>query len=338
MAVTSQVKTCEAAGIYAKPEARKILEYLLANTQTVLEPSYLANDELRYQRVEMILGDVPVDTVGLLGEMAAAGTLSSELVDKAPACPECGSKQLSTRYACPQCSTYDINRTYLFEHLKCGKVGNEESFKKGDEIICPKCQAVLHNFGVEYRAVGVWYECNKCKNSFNNPNHLHFCRPNHHEFSPDRVNLVPVYKYELNRKAIEQIRKGVLVYAEAITFLENLGLEVKAPHSLPGKSGEPQPFDIVVVLPKKGWRSEEKIVAVDAMVDDSAVGNDAVKSFAGKVKEAKPSDSYLIAVPRLTEEARALAKNLRVNYFEGPTLSEAMQSFRSKGIIKAFAP
>jgi DNA-directed RNA polymerase subunit RPC12/RpoP len=309
---------------------------LLANTQTILEPSYLSNDELRYQDVEKVLGDVPIDTPTLLREMAEAGTLSPELVDKAPACPECSSKQLSTRYACPQCSTYDINRTYLFEHLKCGKVGNEESFKKGDEIICPKCQAVLHNFGVEYRAVGVWYECNKCKNSFNNPNHVHFCRPNHHEFSPDRVNLVPVYKYELNRKAIEEIRKGVLVYAEAITFLENLGLDVKAPHSLPGRSGEPQLFDIVLVLPKKGWRSEEKTVAVDAIVGDSAVGDDTVKSFAGKVKEAKPSDSYLIAVPGLSEEARTSAKNLRVEHFEGSTLSEALQAFRTKSIIKDY--
>jgi hypothetical protein len=336
MAVTSQVKQNEPADIYTKPEARKILEYLLANSQTSLEPSYLPNDELRYQQVEQILEDAPIDAPVLLGEMASAGTLSPELVDKAPACPECSSKQLSTRYTCPQCSTYDINRTYLFEHLKCGKVGNEESFKKRDEIICPKCQAVLHNFGVEYRAVGVWYECNKCKNSFNTPNHLHLCRPNHHEFSPDRVNLVPVYKYELNRKAIEQIRKGVLVYAEAIMFLENLGLEVKAPHSLQGRSGAPQLFDIVLILPKKGWRSEEKVVAVDAIVGNSAVGDETVKDFAARVKEAKPSESYLIAVPGLAEEARTLARNLRVEHFEGASLNEAMRLFQSKSIIKDY--
>ena len=336
MTVTSQVKERESAGIYAKPEARKILEYLLGNVQTALTPSFLPNDELVYQQVDTILGQAPADTPGLLSEMASAGTLLSEFVDKAPACPECGSKQLSTRYACPQCSTYDINRTYLFEHLKCGKVGNEESFKKGNEIICPKCQAVLHNFGVEYRAVGVWYECNKCKNSFNNPNHLHFCRANHHKFSPDRVNLVPVYKYELNKRAIEQIRREVLVYAEAITFLEDLGLTVKAPHSLPGKSGEPQPFDIVLLLPKKGWRGEEKIVAVDAVVNKLPVEADAVRGFAAKARDARPSGSYLVAVPGLTEEARTLAKNMKVDFAEGPTMHEAMQSFQSKSIIKEY--
>ena len=336
MTVTSQVKENAPTGIYANPEARKILQYLLGHSQSALEPSFLANDELSYGLVETILGSVRPDVAGLLNEMVSAGTLASELVDKAPSCPECGSKQLSTRYTCPKCSAYDVTRTYLLEHLKCGKVGNEDGFKKGDEIVCPKCQTVLHNYGVEYRAVGVWYECNKCKNSFNNPNHIHFCRPKHHEFSPDRVNLVPIYKYELNKKAIEQIRKEVLVYAEAISFLENLGLNVKAPHSLPGKSGEPQLFDIVLLLPKKGWRSEEKIVAVDALVGDFPAGTDAVRAFAAKVKEAKPSDSCLIAVPGLAEDARGLAKNLKIDYVEGPTLNEAMQTFQSKSIVKEY--
>ncbi len=336
MTVASQVKEDAPTGIYANTEARKILQYLLGHTQTALEPSFLANDELSYGLVDTILGNVQLNVSDLLNEMVSAGALTSELVDTAPSCPECGSKQLSTRYTCPKCSAYDINRTYLFEHLKCGKMGNEDSFKKGGEIICPNCQTVLHNYAVEYRALGVWYECNKCGNSFNTPNHLHFCRFKHHKFSPDRVNLVPIYRYDLNKKAIEQIRKEILVYAEAITFFENLGLNVKAPHSLPGKSGEPQPFDIVLVLRKKGWRGEEKLVAVDAIVGNSAVGNDAVKSFAGKVKEAKPSDSYLIAVPGLSEEARTVAKNLRVDYFESPTLSEAMQAFQSKSIIKDY--
>ncbi len=334
MTVTSQVKEEADTGIYAKPKARKILEYLLANDQSVLEPSFLPNDELVYKQVNTILGQEPADAAALLDEMASAGTLLPELVDKAPACPECGSKQLSTRYSCPQCSSYDIDRTYLFEHLKCGKVGKEESFKKGNEVICPKCQAVLHNFGVEYRSVGVWYECEKCKNSFNIPNHFHFCRANLHTFSLYRVRLDPVYKYELNKSAMESIRKQVLVYAEAVTFLEDLGLTVKAPHSILGKSGQPQHFDIVLVLPKKGWRTEEKIVAVDAIVGKSAMEPNAVRNFSAKVKDARPSEGYLIAVPGLTEEARSVARNQKVEFIEASTLKEAMESFRSKSIIK----
>jgi predicted RNA-binding Zn-ribbon protein involved in translation (DUF1610 family) len=336
MTVMSQAKESSPTGIYANMEARKILQYLLGHTRTVLEPVFLPNDEVSYGEAETILGNVPSDVSDLLNEMVSAGALVSELVDKAPSCPECGSKQLSTRYTCPKCSAYDITRTYLFEHLKCGKVGNEDSFKKSGQIICPKCQTVLHNYGVEYRALGVWYECNKCGNSFNNPNHLHLCRSKHHKFSPDRVSLVPIYKYELNKKALEQIRKEVLVYAEAITFFENLGLKVIAPHSLPGKSGEPQPFDIVLVLRKKGWRGEEKLVAVDAVLGYIPAGTDVVRGLAAKVKEAKPSGCCLIAVPGLAEDARDLAKNLKIDYVEGATLNEAMHTFQSKSIVKEY--
>ena len=90
------------------------------------------------------------------------------------------------------------------------------------------------------------------------------------------------------------------------------------------------------MLPKKGWRSEEKIVAVDALVGDFPAGTDVVRAFAAKVKEAKPSDSCLIAVPGLAEDARGLAKNLKIDYVEGPTLNEAMQALQSKSIIKDY--
>ncbi len=320
--------------MFSNQGSRKILEYLLRNAQAVLAPTILPTDEVKYEQVESILGNVPNDASGLLSQMAAAGVLVSELVDKVPACPECGSMQLSTRYFCPQCRSHDIARTFLLEHLKCGKVGGEESFKKGEEIICPNCQAVLHNFGVEYRAVGIWYECNKCKNSFNNPTHSHFCRPKHHEFPPERVRLVPVYHYIINKSAIEKIRREVLVYAEVVTALENVGLTVLAPHDLEGRSGQVHPFDAVLVIPKKGWRGEERVVAMDIIMKDDPTGVEVAKEFVAKAKDARPYEAYMITVPGLTEDARSLLKNAKFPYFEGASLKEAVQAFQEgSGIL-----
>lgn len=334
MVVASEVKDAVSAGIYAKPEARKILEFLLEFPQTLLTATLLPNDELRFEEVEKILGETSTDVVQLLDEMTAAKVLVSQLVDKVPTCPSCGSKQVSTRYFCPECASHDINRAHLFEHLKCGKVGNEESFKKGEQIICPKCQTVLHDFGVEYRAIGVWYECNKCKNSFNNPNHAHFCRPKHHEFSTERVALVPVYQYELNRGSMESIRREVLVYADAITYLESLGLTVKAPYSLVGKSGQSHTFNIVLTLPKKGWRGEERTVAIDVVVKGYATELDVFKDYVAKARDVKPSQAYLIATEALSEDTRALLRDAKLPFFEGPSLREAMQAFREGSILK----
>lgn len=334
MVLASEAKEAASTGIYSKPEARKILEFLLEFPQTTLTATLTPNDELKFEQIEKLLGETPTDIVRLLDEMTSADALVSQFVDKVPACPNCGSKQVSTRYFCPQCSSHDIVRTYLFEHLKCGKVGNEENFKKGEQIICPKCQTILHDFGVEYRAIGVWYECNNCKNSFNNPNHTHFCRPKHHEFATERVALVPVHQYELNRSSMDSIRREVLVYADAIAYLENLGFTVKAPHSLVGKSGQPHSFNMVLSLAKKGWRGEERTVAVDVIVNGFATEPEVFKDYLAKARDVKPSQAYLIATPALPEDTKVLLNDAKLPFFEGRSLREAMQAFRDGSILK----
>ena len=268
--------------------------------------------------------------------MVAANALLADLVDKAPACPECGSTEVSTRYTCPKCFSYDIARSYLFEHLKCGKVASDDTFRKGDQLVCPKCQAVLHNFGVEYRAVGAWYQCKSCNESFNAPASSHFCRPKRHQFSVDRTRLVPIYQYRLNPETLANVRKEILMYNDAVTMLESLGLVVQAPHELLGKSGQPQPFDIVTTVKGGRW-SGGKTVAIDVATSAESVSIEHVRDFAAKVNDARPNESYLIAVPGLSEEARTLAKNLKLSVIEGASVKEAMTTLLSRDTFKGLA-
>ena len=180
--------------IYADLNARKILQLMLRSARTPITPEILPTDEIHYPQLKGILEEKPTAIVDLLSRMVSANALAADLVDKAPACPECGSSEISTRYTCPKCFNFDIARSFLFEHLKCGQVASDGTFRKGDQLVCPKCQAVLHNFGVEYRAVGAWYECLNCKESFNAPGSSHFCRPMRHQFSMDRTRLVSIYQ------------------------------------------------------------------------------------------------------------------------------------------------
>jgi len=339
MTVIAEPTTTSTKDIYTNPEARKILSFMIWNAGTILSPTILPTDEIAFPQVESILGKESLATenhIQLLKTMTEANVLVAELVDKVPSCAMCGSKQVSTRYICPQCYTFDITQTFLFEHLKCGKVGSSDEFAKDGKVICPKCQTILHDFGVEYRSVGAWYKCNRCNHSFNSPPHSHFCRPKHHEFTSDAVQLVPLFQYRINPETVEQIKQKVLVYAEAITQLESLGLTVLAPHSMLGKSGRTQPFDIVLKQGKKGWRGEEKIIVLDIIVGNEPVGIEAVKNFNGKVKDVKHTESWLITVPGLDNEAGTLIRNLNLSHAEGPTLLEAMQIFQSKSDVKSY--
>jgi len=337
--VAETVKPVLSQDIYNNPQARKILEYLIWNAGTILSPTVLPTDEIAYQQIENILGKeaFPMEKLSrLLKAMTEAKVLLVELVDKIPTCPTCGSSQVSTRYICPHCFTFDITKTFLFEHLKCGKVGSSDEFAKDDKIICPKCQTVLYDFGVQYRSVGAWYKCNRCGHSFNSPSHSHFCRPKHHEFASDGVQLVSLFQYRINPETIEQIKLKVLLYAEAITELENLGLALFAPYSLQGKSGQTQTFDIVVKQSKKGWRGEEKTLVIDIRIDKAPIATEAVKNFHGKVKDVKPTESWLITVPGLDPEATTLIQNLNLSHAEGATLREAIQVLLEKSSVKSY--
>jgi predicted RNA-binding Zn-ribbon protein involved in translation (DUF1610 family) len=292
----------------------------------------MENNDIRYSQLHSVLPSAAERAENLLMRMTATGVLIADIVDKAPACPECGSLQLSTRYLCPKCFGFDIARSYLYEHLKCGKVASDDAFKKGEQVVCPKCQSVLHNFGVEYRAVGAWYKCNSCNESFNVPTHSHFCRPKDHHFTADRTRLVPIYQYRLNPKALSEIKREVLLYSDIIDTLEGLGLEALAPHTLPGKSGRPQTFDIVANL--KGRWGSTKTIAIDVATSEEGVPVEVVRDFANKVRDAKPSESYLLAMPRLTEDAKDSATKLRVTFIEGASLKEATGALLDRGALR----
>jgi len=122
------------------------------------------------------------------------------------------------------------------------------------------------------------------------------------------------------------------MYADAVTVLENLGLSVVAPHTLLGKSGQHQPFDIVTTV--RGRWGGSKTIAIDVLSSEAGVFPEAVRDFSAKVRDAKPSEGYLIAVPGLTEDARLLAKNLKLNFVEGASLKEATTALLSRGAFK----
>ena len=323
MTVTSQVEIERSITerVYSNPSARKIVDLMLRSPRTPITPEIENSDEVRYPQIENATQLTAEQTESLLSEMVGAGVLVCDLVDKVPACPECGSKQLSTRYLCPKCVSYDISRSYLYEHLRCGKVAGDDVFRKFDQIVCPKCQTILHSFGVEYRAVGGWYKCSKCNESFNAPNHVHLCRPKHHQFASDRTRLIPIYQYRLNPASLAEIRRQLLTFSDAVTMLEDLGLTVSAPHSLPKRSGGSSSFDVVVQV--KGRWGAPKTFAIDIVTSEGGVIAEIVRQFAGKVRETKPTESYLLAIPCLTDEAKSLAHNARVAFIEAPSVKEA---------------
>ena len=88
-------------------------------------------------------------------------------------------------------------------------------------------------------------------------------------------------------------------------------MTVIAPGEFLGKSGQTLPFDMVTTV--KGRWGGGKTVAMDVAISNESLPAETVRDFAAKAKDAKGSECYLIAVPGLKDDARTLAKNLRLH-------------------------
>jgi hypothetical protein len=128
------------------------------------------------------------------------------------------------------------------------------------------------------------------------------------------------------------VRREILKHSEVVTILEGLGLTVMAPHVLAGKSGQPQSFDIVVTA-KRRWGGNKTIV-IDTVSSDGGVRSETVRDFAAKVKDVRPTESYLITVPGLADDARAVAQNLKIAFVEAPSMKEATTALLGRGAFK----
>ncbi len=97
--------------------------------------------------------------------LARLGLLEKKFFDKVQCCPSCTSARLLVREECSKCRSPDITEEAIIHHLRCGYQGPERDFRKGREMICPKCSLHCEHFSVDYDKPGALVICNSCNHS-----------------------------------------------------------------------------------------------------------------------------------------------------------------------------
>ena len=95
-------------------------------------------------------------------ELTALGLMERKFVDKLAICPHCASARMTVRENCAQCGGADIVEEPIVHHLKCGRQGPERDFRRGSELVCPKCLQHLKNFSLDYDRPGSIGVCQSC--------------------------------------------------------------------------------------------------------------------------------------------------------------------------------
>jgi len=302
------------------------LSKFLSGELNEIEPFYDPKRGYRYKTVETIVGE-PSEAEAFLDKLYEAGILTRELHDEVIFCPKCNSAGISIHYCCPYCKSFNIKKSSLIEHVKCGYMDVEENFHKGDRFICQKCHDELRKPDVDYRRAGVWCTCKDCSRSFDIPVVKLFCRDCREEFTFEDASVRDVYRYALKEEARREAAEGWVLIPPISEFLAENGFEVKSPAYLKGKSGANHMFDIVAT----GRENAKSVTVIDlATSTDNVVSEQPVIALFAKIFDVSPNAAYLIAIPKLNDNAKKMAELYNIQAVEGKDQKEAIDSLKQK--------
>jgi len=314
----------EALALYRDRNVQILLSKFLSGELKTLEPVYDPKTGYRYPVVEAIVGDA-LQVEPFLSKLHAAGVLEKELYDKIIFCPKCNSADVSIRYCCPFCKSFNIQKSSLLEHVKCGYMDIEENFLEGDKYVCPKCHETMTKIDVDYKKAGIWCACEDCSKSFDIPVPVHFCRNCRTDSTFEEAIIKDVYSYTLTENVKAESFLNWFLVAAIREFLIKGGLTVESPALLKGKSGANHSFDIMA------YRSDkpQKMIVVDlATTTENIVPEQPVIALFAKMFDVSPERAYLIAIPKLSENGKKMAELYKIRAIEAENQEEAIASLK----------
>jgi hypothetical protein len=314
----------EALELYRDQNVQMLLNKFLSGEIKTLEPVYDSEVGYRYPVVETIVGEAS-QVEPFLNKLYEAGILEKKLYDKIIFCPKCSSANVSTRYCCPFCKSFNIQKSSLIEHVKCGYMDLEANFRDGDKYVCPKCHEELRTIDVDYRKAGIWCTCNDCKKSFDIPVPAHFCRNCHATSTFEEAPIKDVYSYTLQANVTAESSLNWFLIAAIREFLIKEGLKVESSGLLKGKSGANHSFNIVAY---KGDKSRKAIVIDLAMATGSIVSEQPVIALFAKIFDVSPEIAFLLAIPKLGDDGKKMAELYKIHAIEAKNQEEAIASLK----------
>jgi hypothetical protein len=289
-------------------------------------PCYDPKLGYRYATVETIVGS-PSKAEAFLDKLCGAGILAKKLHDEIVFCPKCSSAAVSVHYCCPYCKSFNVKKSSLIEHVKCGYMDVEDNFLRGEKLICQKCHEELKKPNVDYRRAGIWCTCQDCGKSFDIPVVKLFCRDCHEEFTFENAVLKNAHVYTLKDEARREASEGWVLISPISEFLVANGFEVGSPAFLKGKSGANHMFDIVAS--KKA--AERNVTIIDlATSSEDTVSEQPVIALFAKMFDVSPDAAYLIVIPKLNDNARKMAELYNIQAVEAKNPKEAINSLKEK--------
>jgi hypothetical protein len=134
-------------------------------------------------------------------KLVKSGFLSPSFFDRVHVCGNCGSSQFNVREECPECRSSNLREEPYLHHFKCAYLGPESDFRRGDDLVCPKCRRELTHFGSDYDKPGTMIVCGSCGHQTSEPMVGFVCLSCGHHTDGDTIPTRDIQSYALTDKA-----------------------------------------------------------------------------------------------------------------------------------------
>jgi len=122
-----------------------------------------------YPKLTMLFPEDDSSIWDLLEELEKQHLVEGRFIARAFHCVHCECAFLNFMETCPDCGSPNLNSEDLIHHFRCAYAGPMSEFRRGDVLVCPKCDFGLKHIGVDYDKPSLTFRCNDCQYVFEDP-------------------------------------------------------------------------------------------------------------------------------------------------------------------------
>jgi DNA-directed RNA polymerase subunit RPC12/RpoP len=303
--------------IWGNAQTTAFLDALRKGKLTEINPvlDLCLKDGFAYPEADKILGTSGRATTRILESLAEEDILLKQPFEKLLLTAE-GSPQIMPVERCPHCDSSDLAKGKVLEHFACGYVGLEDDFKVGLKYICPKCKRELKLIGTDYRSPGVRYRCRHCKEISPTPAIKWRCLKSGKSCAFDELQEVWLYSYRFNEAKKDWLEFELEPKAQLVDFLKRRGYEVEELAKITGRSGTTHTLNILATRDDSIAKHTIAMGILAAKLGEEEVAVDKLFDFDNKAYDIDIHDKVIVAIPRLSLEAKKFAERQRIRAFD----------------------
>jgi DNA-directed RNA polymerase subunit RPC12/RpoP len=243
------------------------------------------------------------------------------------------SMSTSLRINCPHCGSIDISKLHLIEHRRCGYISENKNFdvsSNGKIAQCPSCKKQIKDQKKEIARPAMWYNCNECKDKFDDVSLKVHCRKFNHdiEVSDAQSLLIPGFKIknlaDTSNASISPILNSLK------NLLGSFGFSAEENYTVSGKSGNNYRINIF------GEDEQKRTVFIYIKNPNAESDNSELNSKIIEVLDTSPTVTILIGFPSISEKAKTITGNYNISLITEKEPNKILSSI--KDILETKVP